>query len=76
MSIRTIRAFSAVKNGFSASSHNDKLRLFLRILQVLAKVSVATRMSYFFRRISVRYHSVSGFPVLKNSSEKRKRGYS
>ncbi|WP_231389584.1 hypothetical protein, partial [Neisseria meningitidis] len=34
----------------SDSSHNDKLRLFLRILQVLAKVSVATRMSYFFRR--------------------------
>ncbi|WP_411155824.1 hypothetical protein, partial [Neisseria meningitidis] len=31
----------------SDSSHNDKLRLFLRILQVLAKVSVATRMSYF-----------------------------
>ncbi|MCD2071550.1 hypothetical protein, partial [Neisseria cinerea] len=51
----TIRAFSTVKNGSSASSHNDRLRLFLRILQVLAKVSVATRMSGFFWGVS---HSV------------------
>ncbi|ENX3682733.1 TPA: hypothetical protein ACKN6K_002134, partial [Neisseria gonorrhoeae] len=42
--------------------------LILLGLLVLVKIPVATRMSDFFRRISVRNHSVSGFAVLKNSS--------